>query len=126
MKKGTLKQNCVHLQDHEYQTVKLLLELGNDIELIPPSQIKNYRVPDMMMNGVSWEIKAPEGSSSKTIKHNIQNAAHQASNIIVDLRRCKFDDAQALKELERQYRLTKRIRKLKAITKDEKIIDFSK
>lgn len=49
MGKGNLKQNGVHLQDHEYATVKLLLENGFDIELIPPSQIKNLKMPDMIL-----------------------------------------------------------------------------
>ena len=32
-KKGQLKQNGVHLKDHEYNTVKLFLNMGYDIEL---------------------------------------------------------------------------------------------
>ncbi|MBP5383392.1 MAG: hypothetical protein J6Y57_00290 [Lachnospiraceae bacterium] len=57
MKKGKLTQNRVHLQSHEYITVKLFLEMGFDIELIPKSQITKYRQPDIMMGGVAWEIK---------------------------------------------------------------------
>ena len=34
MGKGKLKQNGVHLHDHEYATVKLFLEYRHDIELI--------------------------------------------------------------------------------------------
>lgn len=40
MEKGKLKQNGVHLEEHEYNTVKYLLESGYDVELIPPSKIK--------------------------------------------------------------------------------------
>ena len=57
MEKGNLTQNGVHLQDHEYSTVKLFLDKGIDVELIPRSQIKKYRQPDIMMGGVAWEIK---------------------------------------------------------------------
>jgi hypothetical protein len=46
MNKGKLIQNGVHLQEHEYATVKFFLELGYDIELIPPSQIKSLHSPD--------------------------------------------------------------------------------
>ena len=49
MKKGTLKTNGVHLRDHEYATVKLLLENGYDVELVPPSQINGLRMPDIML-----------------------------------------------------------------------------
>ena len=126
LKKGILKQNGVHLQDHEYATVKLFLEQGYDIELIPQSQIKYYRAPDMMMEGVAWEIKAPEGASSKTIKHTIQNALQQSNNVIIDLCRCRLPQAQALKDIEREFRLSKRLRRLKVVLKDKKILDYSK
>ena len=126
MKRGTLKQNGVHLQDHEYATVELLLDLGYDIELIPQSQIKYYRAPDMMMSGVPWEIKAPEGSSSKTIKHNIQNALQQSNNVIIDLRRCGLTEEQAIKDIERQFKLSKRLRRIKVVLKSKEILDYCK
>ena len=90
MKKGILIQNKVHLKEHEYKTVKLLLENGYDIELIPPSVIKGLRMPDIMMKGVAWEIKSPEGNGKNTIKNTAQNASHQSENIIIDLRRTKI------------------------------------
>ena len=55
MKKGTLKPNGVHLQDHEYVTVKLLLENGFDVELIPPSQIKHNVIIDLRRCKMSEE-----------------------------------------------------------------------
>ena len=45
MEKGKLKQNGVHLEEHEYNTVKYLLESGYDVELIPPSKIKHLQMP---------------------------------------------------------------------------------
>ena len=56
MEKGILKQNGVHLEDHEYETVKLFLDLGYDIELIPPSKIKGLQMPDLMLQGIPWEM----------------------------------------------------------------------
>ena len=126
METGTLKTNGVHLEEHEYATVKLLLNQGYNIELIPTSQVKGMRTPDISVNGVLWEIKSPTGNSKNTIKHTLQNASHQANNVIVDLRRCKLPEDQAIKDLEQRYRLSKRIRRMKIVTKDEKIIDLSK
>ena len=126
MKIGTLKTNGVHLQSHEYHSVKLLLEAGFDIELIPTANIKGLQMPDIMINQVPWEIKAPEGGSKNTIKHNIQNAAHQSENVIFDLCRCKLDEDKALKEIQHHYNLSKRIKRLKIITKSEIIIDIHK
>ncbi len=126
MAKGRLKDNGVHLQPHEYHTVKLLLEFGYDIELIPESNIKGIKSPDIIMRGIPWEIKAPEGTSRKTIKHNFQHAAHQSESVIIDLCRCKQSEAMALKEIKYQFKLTKRIKRLMVITKFEEIIDFYK
>lgn len=72
MFKGRLIQNGVHLQEHEYATVKLLLNNGYDIELIPPSQIKDFHTPDITMDGCPWEIKAPIGTGKKNIQNIMQ------------------------------------------------------
>ncbi len=62
MEKGNFIQNGVHLQNHEYATVKLLLEKVYNVELIPPIQIKGVRTPDLTVNGVVWEMKVPTGA----------------------------------------------------------------
>ena len=126
MAKGVLKQNGVHLETHEYATVTLLLELGNDVELIPPSKIKGLQMPDLMLQGLPWEMKSPKGAGKNTIKHTIQNAGHQSSNIIVDLRRCKLSSDLALKDLNYYFKISKRVRRMKIIVNDEEIIDYNK
>ena len=126
MSKGMLKQNGVHLEDHEYATVKLLLALGEDVELIPPSKIKGLQMPDMMLQGLPWEMKSPKGSGKNTIRHTIQNAGHQSCNIIVDLRRCKLSADLALKDLDYYFKISKRVRRMKVIVDDEEIIDYNK
>ena len=113
--RGNLIQNGVHLKKHEYATVKLLLEQGFDIELIPPSEIEGLKMPDIMMGGIPWEIKSPEGGSKTTIKHNVSDALKQSRNIIIDLQRCQVKEADALKDLQRQFKLSKRMRKLKIV-----------
>ena len=123
---GKLIQNGVHLEPHEFNTVRLLLNNGYDVELIPPSRIKGLRMPDIILQGVPWEMKSPEGSGKYTIKNIVQSASHQSENIIVDLRRCKMNDDIATTEIERYFNFSKRIRRVKVITKIEKVIDFQK
>ena len=124
MEKGKLQQNGVHLQEHEYATVKLFLETGYDVTLIPPVQAKGTNTPDFEMLGIIWEMKSPQGKSRNTIKHTFQNAGHQSSNVIIDLQRCKLSDDEALKEIKYHYGISKRIKRLKVIMKDKKIIDI--
>ncbi|MEE3485492.1 MAG: hypothetical protein VZQ98_14375 [Bacteroidales bacterium] len=126
MNKGILTQNGVHLANHEYNTVKTLLDNGFDVELIPPSQIKGLHLPDVTINGVPWEIKSPEGKSKNTIKHNLQIAKEQSTNVIIDLARCGLSEEDAINGIEREFRLSKRLRQLKIITKSKEILDFSK
>ena len=126
MKRGNLTQNKVHLQEHEWQTVKYFLEQGKDVELIPPIQVEKCRTPDFVMDGQVWEMKSPTGGGKHTIKHNVQNAKEQSRYVVLDLRRCKLSDDRAVKEAEHHFRLSKRLRKIKIITKDEKLLDIEK
>lgn len=126
MGKGNFKPNKVYLKPHEFETVKVLLEAGYDIELIPPSDIKGHHRPDIILNGAEWEMKAPEGGGKSTIKHNIQNAAHQSDKVIIDLLRCKLSQEQAIKEIKHHFELSRRIKQLKIVTKTKEIIDLKK
>ncbi|MBP5304589.1 MAG: hypothetical protein J6Z02_01960 [Lachnospiraceae bacterium] len=66
-RRGQLITNNVHLQDHEYNTVELLLDSGYNIELIPPLKIKGTKTADVVINGVMWEMKAPTGNGKLDI-----------------------------------------------------------
>ncbi len=114
------------MAEHEYATISLLLDKGLDIELIPTSQIKGMRTPDISVDGILWEIKSPTGNSKSTIKHTLQKASHQSTNVIVDLRRIGINQDQAIKELENRFYLSKRMRRMKIITNEGIIVDFAK
>ena len=126
MEKGLLKQNGVHLQEHEYKTVKLFLEKGIDVELIPQSRITKLRQPDIMMGGVAWEIKAPMGTGKNNIENTLQGASGQSRNIIVDLSRSKMYEEEAIKGYGQYFKNSKRIKRLKIIKKNREIVDFYK
>ncbi len=126
MKRGKLKQNGVHLQEHEYVTVKLFLEMGLDVELIPKSQISKFRQPDIMMGGVAWEIKAPIGTGKKNIENILQDASGQSRSIIIDLFRSKMPEDDAIKGYIQFFNHSKRIKRMKIIKKSREILDLSK
>ena len=112
--------------EHEYSTVKYFLAQGQDVELIPPLQVKGMNTPDIQINGVTWEIKSPTGDGKHTMKHTIQNAKHQSRNVIVDLRRCGLVEDQAIRELEHHFNLSKRLRRMTIITNSENKLDYKK
>lgn len=125
-KQGLYITNGVILQPHEQKTVNFLLASEYDVELIPLSQKEGEHTADIKMCGVAWEMKAPKGEEKWVIKNTIQHASHQAENIIIDLFRIKVYERRCLSELQRYFNMSKRIKRMKVITKSRKILEFSK
>lgn len=125
-KQGKLTLNNVPLHRHEHRIVLHYLNQGYDIELIPKSNLPGVRTADFIMFDLQWEMKSPKGCDKWLIKNTLQSASHQSENIIVDLRRIKLDQNRCLAELEKHFKLIKRIKHLKIITKTEKDIDMIK
>ena len=74
MKKGKITPNGVVLEAHENATVVYLTEQGYDVELIPPKQLKGARTPDLIMDNLEWEVKAPTSNGKHTIEHSFRLA----------------------------------------------------
>ncbi|MBR6505738.1 hypothetical protein IKT18_02815 [Candidatus Saccharibacteria bacterium] len=126
MKKGKIIPNGVVLKNHENATVVFLTECGFDVELIPKVDIKGIRTPDIIIDNIKWEMKAPIGEGGSLMKNIIQRAIRQSPYIIVDLRRTKRHQTKCLRELEKQFNNSKSIKWLKIITKSGKMLDFKK
>ena len=124
--KGKLIQNGVFLQKHEWKTIKVFLNQGKDITLQPPNQSKNERSADFWMDGVLWEMKSPQGKGKNTIHNIIRKASHQSANIIIDLSRRKIPTEQVIDELEKEFALSKRIKRLKIVVDNNNVIDLNK
>ena len=54
-------------EKHELETAKYFAGIGKDIVFLKPSSIPNIHTPDILMDGVEWEMKCPSGSSKGTI-----------------------------------------------------------
>ena len=125
-KKGKIIPNGVVLKTHEISTVVFLTEQGFDVELIPRSNIKGLHTPDILLNNIKWEMKAPIGEGKYLVANTIQKAVKQSRNVIIDLRRTKRHQAKCLRELENEFKKSKSLKRLKIITKGEKTLDFKK
>ena len=121
---GKLKQNGVRLEPHEKRTILFLRSLGYDIELIPPRNSPGSKTPDMMMLGLPWEMKCPQGKSMKSIDNMFLKALKQSNNILIDLRETKGDEATAIKMLKKRYEKARPCKNLRIITKDNKELVF--
>lgn len=125
-KKGKITPNGVVLKTHENATAVFLTEQGFDVELIPASNIEGVHTPDIKMDGLKWEMKAPLGEGNQLMENTIQRALRQSQNIIIDLRHTKRHQTKCLRELEKQFLNKKGIKRLKVITKSGKTLDFEK
>lgn len=125
-KKGKITPNGVVLKTHENATAVFLTEQGFDVELIPASNIEGVHTPDIKMDGLKWEMKAPLGEGNQLMENTIQRALRQSQNIIIDLRHTKKHQTKCLRELEKQFLNKKGIKRLKVITKSGKTLDFEK
>ncbi len=125
-KKGKIIPNGVVLKEHENATVVFLTELGYDIELIPKINIKGVHTPDIKIDRIKWEMKSPKGEGKYLMTNTIQKAVKQSKNIIIDLRRTKRHQSKCIHELQKEFTKSNSIKKLKVITKSNKIIDFNK
>jgi len=54
--------------------VNILARNGKDVEFIKPSQTKEIKKPDIILDRKEWEIKSPRGKSSRTIENNLRTA----------------------------------------------------
>ena len=96
------------------------------MELIPASNIEGVHTPDIKMDGLKWEMKAPLGEGNQLMENTIQRALKQSQNIIIDLMHTKRHQTKCLRELEKQFLSKKGIKRLKVITKSGKTLDFEK
>ena len=126
MRKGKIIPNGVILEKHEYKTILLFTEMGIDIELIPKSNKKGVHTPDIIMEGLKWELKSPRGSGRWLLENTLQRAVKQSPNVIIDLDRIKIHQIKCLQELEKQFYKSKGAKQLKVIMKTKKIVDFKK
>ena len=113
-------------EEHELETARYFAERGYDIEFIPPNNIPDMHTPDIMMDGVAWEMKCPKGKSRNTIQKIIRQAVKQSHYIIIDLRRINVPEDKCISQIERQVTMRPYIKRLLIITKNEELLDFGR
>lgn len=92
-----------------------------DVEFVKST---NYKTPDFLIGLTYWELKSPIGKGKHLIQRNLQRAAKQSSNIVLDVRKTKIHIYTIKREATRQLKLIKQIKRLLIITKAEEIIEI--
>lgn len=109
---------------YELSAAQLLAQYFKiDVEFTSRS---NYKTPDFLIGGISWELKSPTGSGKNNIERQLQAGLKQSQNIIFDARRSKIHIVKIRNELNRQLRLAKTMKRLVLIEKDGKVIELTR
>jgi hypothetical protein len=110
---------------HELETANFFAERGKDIEFILPHFVKGVCNPDIKMDGLIWEIKVPIGKSKRTIENNYRRAQKQSENVIFDIRKIALDEKVVVAKIKQQFSLRSgKIKKIKIVTKNNKVLDI--
>lgn len=81
--------------------------------------------PDVVINGVIWEMKSPQASDNKAIERNLRKACKQSPNIAFNSQGMKdASDSEIEKHLRSIYPHIKAIRRLWFINRNREIIDI--
>lgn len=113
-------------EKHEFATAKYFADMGKDIVFLKPSDIPNIHTPDILMDGIEWEMKCPSGNSKRTIETNLRNAAKQSHYIIFDLRRIQVPEKQCFAQLDRLFYSRSDIKRLLVIKKNNELFEYLK
>ncbi len=126
MKQGKITPNGVVLRSHEMMTVVFLTSMGFNVELISKSNKPGIRTPDIKINGLYWEMKAPRGEGGSLMKNTLQKAVCQSENVVVDLRRVKRHQTKCMAELRKEFTKSRSLKRLKIISKTGKVLEMEK
>lgn len=78
------------------------------IKFLKPNRSKGSKTPDLLIDGLFWEIKSIEKLGKYTLEHALRAGLKQADNLVVDLRQLnEVLENKAIAKLEKQFQLTK-------------------
>ncbi|MDO4967507.1 MAG: hypothetical protein Q4E70_01950 [Candidatus Saccharibacteria bacterium] len=106
----------------ELSAADIMMEFfKSDVKIVRRSSNKT---PDFLIKGVYWELKSPTGSGKHNIQHNLQDAGAQSANVILDGRKSKIHPNRLKIEVNYQFQLIKKIKRLIFIDKNGKAVEL--
>jgi len=116
-----------NVRDHERNTTRAFADRGHTVTFIPESKREGEDNPDILMDGIKWEMKSPKTDKLSQIENNIQKANHQSSNIIIDSQRVKYIPDKIIQNLLiERFKQRKTVKRLLFVNRKREIIDIAK
>lgn len=113
--------------EHELKTAQALADTGHVVKFIPKDNGMGRKSADIYIDEVKFEMKAPKSSHLSAVERNLKRAYHQSTNIVFDSRRMKYLSDRAIeKELQKQFSLTKKIKRLIFVNRSGIVTELEK
>lgn len=96
-------------ESHEWKTFIRLAQNGHHVHL---RKVSDLTSPDVWLDGVLTECKAPKGGSKNTIANNFKEAKNNfgsfegyngVKQVVLDCNRCPIDSEQIVKDIQRTF-----------------------
>jgi hypothetical protein len=115
----------LNVWDHELKSAQALAAAGYTVEFLPASNEHQAKSPDILMDGLRWEIKSPKTDKLSAVERNLKRASKQSASIIIDTRRMKkIHDATIQKFLIQKLKQQKSIKQLLMVNRKHQVIDI--
>lgn len=110
---------------HELETARALARVGHSVEFMSRTEGNLVKSPDIVMDGIAWEMKAPKSSGERHLDRVLRRAPKQSPNIIIDaLRMESARDAEVQKQLLKLSRKIKAVRRLLLVKTNRELVDI--
>jgi hypothetical protein len=96
------------------------------VEFLIPSGSYKQKTPDIVMNGVMWEIKTPQTDQAKKIESILSHAKHQSTSVVIDNRYSKISDEKMRNIVLKFIQIHHTLRRVILITKAKNVLEFSR
>lgn len=115
-------------ETHEREIAWILARHFNCVvEFLEPIDGYKMKTADIVMNGVMWEIKSPQGKSiAYTIQSQFRKGVRQSHALVIDGRRTTLTDSFIERQVVAELRRRSRVKKVIFITKSTKVIEYLK
>ena len=113
-------------EKNEFETAKYFADRGKNITFLKPSDVPHIHTPDILMDGVEWEMKCPLGNSKRTIETNFRKAVMQSKYIIFDIRHILVPEKQCISQLEKEFNARPYLKRLYVIKKNGELLTYPK
>lgn len=89
----------------ELQVAEWLTQHGFDVHFRETRESEEKRTSDILIQGVSWEIKQPHGAGKRNISNQFNEAKGQSDKLIIDISCSPWDVKDIEQEAKRQLDL---------------------